>query len=248
MTRFLMMGVLAGILTITPGCRRQSESSATQPPTRTQATDYFRAGHGFDGGLCEMVDLSKREGFDAIRTMDEAARFVSEVRGAVGFTAHPNFENGTRYAGAVVWYTKLSPTDSSWALYLFDKKEARKNPGDAPRAAAVAAAEAKVSGKVSEARELITAGGPKGVKLVGDRDERKALALAVLRLGGLFEHTGEFIVGRCGGCRSVVSCGNPSSCGLDVQNQKHWNCCGSTNEGGHCEYWKQIKARDDGKY
>src|SRR5438105_3630344 len=73
-----------------------------------------------------MVDLSKREGFDAIRTLDDVARFASEVPGAVGFTAHPNkFENGPRYASAVVWYTKLSPTESSSFLYLFDKKEAQ---------------------------------------------------------------------------------------------------------------------------
>jgi hypothetical protein len=194
-----------------------------------------------------MVDLGKREGFDAIQTIDDVARFASEVPGAVGFTAHPNFEKGTRYASAVVWYTKLSATGSSWALYLFDKKEAQKNPGDAPRAAAVATAEAKVSGKMNEAKELIAAGGPNGVKLVGDPDERKVLALAVLRLGGLFEHTGEFAVGRCGGCRSVVSGGNRLSCGLGVQNKKHWNCCGSTNEGGPCEYWKLIKTQDDTK-
>ena len=247
MTRLLVIGVLAGILISPAGCRRQSDSAATQPKTRTQVPNYFQASHGFDGGLHEMVDLSKREGFDAIRTVDDVARFASEVPGAMGFTAHPNFENGTRYASAVVWYTKLSPTGSSWALYLFDKTEAQKNPGDAPRAAAVAAADAKVSGKMNEARGLIAAGGPNGVKLVGDPDERKVLALAVLRLGGLFEHTGEFAVGRCGGCRSVVSGGNRLSCGLGVQNKKHWNCCGSTNEGGHCEYWKLIKTQDDTK-
>jgi hypothetical protein len=194
-----------------------------------------------------MVDLSQREGFDAIRTIDDVARFASEVPGAVGFTAHPDFGNGTRYASAVVWYTKLSPTESSWALYLFDKKEAQKSPGDAPRAAAVAAAEAKVSSKMDEARELIAAGGTNGVKLVGDPVECKVLALAVLRLGGLFEHTREFAVGRCVECRNVVPGGNPRSCGLDVQNKKHWNCCGSTNEGGYCDYWKLIKTQDDSK-
>jgi hypothetical protein len=244
MIRLLMICVLAGILISAAGCRRQPDSSVTQPKTRIRVTDYFQASHGRDGGLCKMVDLSKREGFDAIRTIDDVARFASEVPGAVGFTAHPNFETGTRYASAVVWYTKLSPTGSSWALYLFDKKEAQKNPGDAPRAAAVAAAEAEVVGKMNEARGLIAAGGPNGVKLVGDYDERKVLALAILRLGGSFEHTGEFAVGRCGGCRSVGSGGNPSSCGLGVQNKKHWSCCGSTDEGGHCEYWKLIKTQD----
>ena len=247
MTRLLVIGVLAGILISTAGCRRQSDSAVTQPKTSTRVPNYFRASHGFDGGLQEMVDLSKREGFDTIRTIDDVATFASEVPGAMGFTAHPDFENGTRYASAVVWYTKLSPTKSSWGLYLFDKKEAQKNPGDAPRAAALAVAEAKVSGKMNEARRLIAAGGPNGVKMVGDFDEQKALALAVLRLGGLFEHTGAFAVGRCGGCRSVVSGGNPGSCGLGVQNKKHWSCCGSTDEGGHCEYWKLIKTQDDTK-
>jgi hypothetical protein len=163
----------------------------------------------------------------------------------MGFTAHPKFENGTRHAWAVVWYTKLSPKKSSLPLYLFNKTEAQKKPGNAPRAEAVAAAEVKVSDKMNEARGLIAAGGPDGVKLVGDPDERKVLALAVLRLGGLFEHTGEFAVGRCGGCRSVISGGKPSACGVGVQNKKHWNCCGSTAEGGHCVYWKLIKAQDD---
>ena len=269
------MGVLAGILIVASGCRRQSDDSAPQPQTQTGAThspnptqaadsktqtatadfqnqirpiEYFQARHGFADGLCEMVDLSKREGFDAIRTLDEVAKFASEVPGAVGFTAHPNFENGTRHASAILWYTKLSPPGSSWSLYLFDKKEALKNPGDAPPAAAVAAAEARVSGQMSEARGLIVAGGPGGVKLVGDYHENKVVARAVLRLGGRFAHPGQFALGRCVGCRSVVPGGNPSSCGLDVQNQKHWNCCGSTNEVGHCEYWKKIQTQEDGKY
>ncbi len=247
MNRLLIIGLLTGILLGTAGCGRQSDSSVTQLETRPRAVEYFRASHGFDGGLQEMVDLSKREGFDAIRTIDDVARFASEVPSAVGFTAHPDFENGTRYASAVMWYTKLSPTESSWVLYLFDKKEAQKHPGDAPRAAAVTAAEAKVSSQIDQARELIAAGGTNGVKVVGDPDECKALALAVLRLGGLFAHTGEFAVGRCVECRNVVPGGNPGACGLGVQNKKHWNCCGSTNEGGYCDYWKLIKARDDRK-
>ena len=168
MNRLLIIGLLTGILIGAAGCRRQSDSSVTQPEKRTGAVEYFRASHGFSGGLEEMVDLSKREGFDAIRTIDDVARFASEVPGAVGFTAHPDFENGTRYASAVVWYTRLSPTQASWALYLFDKKEALKQPGDAPPAAAVAAAEAKVSSKMDEAGKLIAAGGTNGVKLAGD--------------------------------------------------------------------------------
>jgi hypothetical protein len=224
----------------------QSDSSVTQPNTSARVPAYFRASHGFDG-VFEMVDLSKREGFDAIQTIDDVARFASGVPGAMGFTAHPNFENGIRHASAVGWYTKLSPTESSWALYLFDKTEAQKKPGAPPRAASVAAAEAKVSGKTNEVRGLIAEGGPNGVKLVGDYGECKVLALAVLRLGGFFAHTGTFEVGHCGGCRSVVSGGNPFSCGLGIQNKKHWSCCGSTDEGGHCEYWKLIKTQDDSK-
>ena len=245
--RLYIIGLLAGALIAAAGCRRPADASAAQPEMRTRAVEYFRASHGFDGGLQEMVDLSKREGFDAIRTIDDVAGFASEVPGAVGFTVHPNFENGTRYASAVLWYTKLSPTGRSWALYLFDKKEAQKYPGDAPRAAAVAAAEAKVAGKMNEARGLIAAAGPKGVRLVGDPKERKVLALAVLRLGGVFEHDGGFGVGPCVGCRTVVSGGNPQSCGLGVQNKKHWNCCGSTNQGGYCEYWRLIKTQDGNK-
>jgi len=247
MNRLLMIGLLTSSLIGGAGCRRHSDSSEVQPEARTRVVERFRARHGFDGGLQEMVDLSKREGFGAIRTMDDLARFASEVPGAVGFTAHPDFEHGTRYASAVVWYTKLSPTESSWALYLFDQKEAQKRPGDAPRAAAVAAAEAKISSRMREAGDLIAAVGTNGVKLAGDPNENKVVALAVLRLGGLFEHPGVFAVGRCGGCRSVVSGGNPGSCGLGVQNQEHWNCCGSTNQGGYCDYWKLIKTQDDSR-
>jgi hypothetical protein len=248
MTRFLMMSVLAGILTGTLGCRRPSDSSATQAQAKTGAIEYFQAGHGFNGGLSEMVDLSQRAGFDAIRTLDELAKFASAVPGAVGFTAHPYFEKGERSGSAVMWYTKLSPAGSSQSLYLFNKNEAQKKPGDAPQAAAVAAAEAKVSGQMGKARGLIAAGGATSVKLAGDYHERKVVALAVLRLGGRFAHSGAFDVGHCATCRSVVPSYNPSSCDMDVQNRKHWNCCGSTSEGGYCEYWKQIKAQDDGKY
>ncbi len=244
MNRLLIICLLTGILIAISGCRRPSGSSATQPDTRTRVVECFRASHGFNGGLHEMVDLSSREGFDGVRTIDDVARVASKVPGAVGFTAHPDFENGTRYASAVVWYTRLSSTESSWALYLFDKKEAQKNPGDLPRAAALAAAEDKISGNMNEARELIAAGGTNGVKLVGNPDQCTVLALAVLRLGGLFEHTGEFAVGRCAGCRNVVSGGNPWSCGLGAQNREHWNCCGSTNEGGHCDYWKLMQNQD----
>lgn len=244
MIRSALIPMSACILVCTADCHLKADSSATQPRTRNQVPEHFRANHGYDGGLREMVDLSKLKGFEAVRTIDDVAKFASEIPGAVGFIVHPHFENGTRYAHAVLWYTKLSST-SMWALYLFDKKEAQKTPGSAPRAAAVAAAEAKVSGKAKEARALIDAAGPHGVKLVGDYDERKALAFAVMRLGGSFEHTGQFAVGPCAGCRSCVSGGNPSSCGLGVQNKNHWTCCGSTNEVSQCPYWNRIKAQDD---
>jgi hypothetical protein len=244
MNRLTLIGVLACILADTVAGQPVAGSSAAQPGTGTQVPKYFRANHGFDGGLVETVDLRKLEGFDDIRTIDQVARFASEVPGAVGFTAHPNFEHGDRYARAVLWYTKLSATGSSWTLYLFDKKEAQKRPGAAPRAGAVAAAEAKVSARMKEARDLIDGGGPNGVKLVGDYDEQRVLAHAVMRLGGSFVHTGRFAVGPCGSCRSVVPGGNPHSCGLGVQNKKHWTCCGSTNKTGHCQYWKLVNARD----
>jgi hypothetical protein len=192
-----------------------------------------------------MVYLSELEGFDTVRTIDDLARFASEVPDAIGFTAHPRFEKGMRSADAVLWYTNLSSPRSSWPLYLFDKTEAQKSPGEAPSTVAVAAAEAKVSGKMKEAKELIEASGPSGVKLIGDYDERKVLALAVMRLGGSFEHTGEFGVTHCHSCRSVVSGGNPSRCGHGIQNKEHWNCCGSTDKVVHCRYWELIKARDD---
>src|SRR5678816_750092 len=79
---------------------------------------YHRAKHGYSGGLTEMVDLSRAEGFDKVLTIEDLAAFASKVPGAVGFTAHPRFESGQRHARAVLWYTRLSPTESSWALYL----------------------------------------------------------------------------------------------------------------------------------
>ena len=245
MIRLCVIGVLACVLISIPACVSK-QSLVTDHETQSDSVpEHFRASHGYNGGLCEMVDLSELEGFDAVRTIDDLARFASEVPGAVGFTAHPGFENGTRYASAVLWYTNLSSTSSSWALHLFDRTEAQKSPGDAPRAAAVAAAEAKVSGKMKTAKDLIDAGGPGGVKLVGDSDERKVLALAVMRLGGSFEHTGTFGVANCGWCRSVVSGGNPSRCGHGVQGKEHWNCCGATDKVSHCRYWELIKAQDD---
>jgi hypothetical protein len=206
---------------------------------------YHRAKHGYNGGLTEMVDLARVEGFDKVLAIEDLAAFASKVPGAVGFTTHPNFESGVRYAHAVLWYTRLSPTQSSWSLYLFDETEARKHPGDAPKASAIAAAEARVSGKLKIAQELIDAGGPNGVKLSGDYEEKKVLALAVMRLGGSFQHTAEFGGANCGGCRSVVPGGTPSRCGLGVQNQNHWTCCGASENVQYCRYWALIKAEDD---
>ena len=245
MIRRCIIGVFVYSMIILPACTNKQAASAPFAMQSDNGTQYFRAKHGYSGGLHEMVDLSKREGFDAVRTFGDVAEFASEVPGAVGFTAHPDFENGTRYAHAVVWYTNLSPVGSSWSLYLFDSVEAQKGPGGAPRAEAVAAAEAKVSGKMAAAQQLIDAGGAGGVKLVGDYDEQKVLALAVIRLGGFFEHSGTFGAGYCGGCRSVVPGGNPSRCGLGVQDREHWNCCGGTERGGHCRYWELIKLQDE---
>lgn len=206
--------------------------------------EYCRASHGFNGGLNEMVDLTEVEGFDKVRTRDDLAKFASNVPGAVGFTAHPQFEFGERYASAVLWYTRLSPTGSSWALYLFDETKAKKKPGETPDAFAVAAAEAKVAGKLKVAQELIDASGPDGVKLSGNYEERKVLALAVMRLGGTFAHTGEFGAAHCGSCRSVIPGGNPSDCGLGVRKLNHWNCCGASEDVRHCGYWQLFKALD----
>ncbi|NIS83278.1 MAG: hypothetical protein GTO14_24470 [Anaerolineales bacterium] len=209
--------------------------------------EYYLADHGCDGGLTEMTDLTKVEGFDKVQTKNDLAKFASKVPGAVGFTAHPQFESGTRYASAVLWYTSLSPSGSSWPLYLFDEAKAKKKPGERPEALAVAAAEAKVTAKSKIAQELIDAGGPNGVKLSGSYSyqERKVLALAVMRLEGAFAHPGEFGVGHCGACRSVVAGGNPRRCGLGVRNLNHWNCCGASEDARHCRYWALIKAQDD---
>jgi hypothetical protein len=243
--RFCVISVLACVLISIPACDKKQSSVADNETQSDSVPEYFRASHGFGGGLTEMVDLSELEGFDTVRTIDDLARFASEIPDAVGFTADSRFENGTRRdAEAVLWYTNLSSPRSSWALYLFDKTKAQKSPGEAPSTVAAAAAEAKVSSKMKEAKDLIEASGPSGVKLIGDFDERKVLALAVIRLGGAFEHTGEFGV-DCHSCRSVVSGGNPSRCGHGIQNKEHWDCCGATDKAGQCRYWVLIKAQDD---
>ena len=259
MNRLAIIALLLSILISTTGCQLGSSTDVTRGADNTKK-EYYRAKHGFNGGFTEMVDLSNREGFDAVQSIDDLAKFAAEVPGAIGFTAHPFFEDTVRkaveeqghtvgpgpyrYASAVIWYTGLS-SGKSWPLYLFDKAEANKKPGERPRLEALFAAEAKVSAKMERAKELIEKNGSNGVKLTRDYEERKALAFAIMRLGGSFEHDGEFCTSKCGGCRYVVSGGTPTLCGLGVQKKKHWNCCGATSEKGHCQYWPLIKARDE---
>ena len=156
------------------GCQLGPSSDATRG-TDKGVPEYFHAMHGFNGGQCEVVDLSKLEGFDAVRTIDDVAKFAAKVPGAIGFTAHPDFQDDTRLASAVIWYTGLSSGGSSWRLYLFDETEAKKKPGEKPRAEALAAAEAKVIAKMETAKELIKKSGSNGVKLTGDYQEKKLL-------------------------------------------------------------------------
>ena len=244
MIRLPIIVLLVSILVSMSGCQLGKSSDANRV-TDVGKPEYFRAMHGFDGGQTEMVDLSKLEGFDTLRTIDDVAKFAAKVPGAIGFTAHPDFQNDTRLARAVIWYTGLSSPQNSWPLYLFDETEAKKKPGEKPRAEALAAAEAKVIAKMETAKELIKKSGSSGVKLSGTYHEQKALALAIIRLGGSFEHVGEFGTSKCVGCRSVVAGGTPRLCGLGVQKKKHWNCCGSTKEKGHCQYWQLIKVQDE---
>ena len=210
------------------------------------AAPYFRANHGFNLGLNEMVDLSEIEGFEKVRRTADLARFASKVPGAVGFTAHPLFENGQQYrlASAVLWYTHLSPANMSWPLELFDEKEAKKQPGEAATEAALAAAEAQISAKLNTAKELIDEGGRSGVLLHGQPSAHNVIARAVLQLGGEFQHTGKFR-SYCGSCRSVALGGSPTHCGIGIQDQDHWNCCGSINKDGSCRFWELLLAREE---
>ena len=97
------------------------------------AQKYFRAKHGFNRGREVLVDLTKMPGFDKVTNLDDIARFARSVPGAVGFTAHPEFEKGTRLAHAVISYSARSPTSESWKLYLYDKSEADKLPDSTPQ-------------------------------------------------------------------------------------------------------------------
>ena len=243
MNRLAIITLLVSILISTTGRQLETSSDVTRG-TDNSKREYFLAKHGFGSGLSEMVDLSMRKGFDSVRNIDDVAKFAAKVPGAIGFTAHPHFEQGMRYASAILWYTELSSPQNSWSLFLFDETEAKKKPGDKPRSEALAAAEAKVHSKMERAKELIEKNGSRGVKLTGDPEDQQVLALAIMRLGGSFEHNGEFGTTNCGGCRILVPGGAPFLCGLGVQKKKHWSCCGSTEKKSHCQFWQLIKKQN----
>ena len=243
MNRLAIITLLVSILISTTGRQLETSSDVTRG-TDNSKREYFLAKHGFGSGLSEMVDLSMRKGFDSVRNIDDVAKFAAKVPGAIGFTAHPHFEQGMRYASAILWYTELSSPQNSWSLFLFDETEAKKKPGDKPRSEALAAAEAKVHSKMERAKELIEKNGSRGVKLTGDPEDQQVLALAIMRLGGSFEHNGEFGTTNCVGCRILVSGGAPFLCGLGVQKKKHWGCCGSTEKKSHCQFWQLIKKQN----
>jgi hypothetical protein len=243
MNRLAIITLLVSILISTTGRQLETSSDVTRGTDKSKL-EYFLAMHGFGSGLSEMVDLSMRKGFDSVRNIDDVAKFAAKVPGAIGFTAHPHFEQGMRYASAILWYTELSSPQNSWSLFLFDETEAKKKPGDKPRSEALAAAEAKVHSKMERAKELIEKNGSRGVKLTGDPEDQQVLALAIMRLGGSFEHNGEFGTKNCGGCRILVPSGAPFLCGLGVQKKKHWGCCGSTEKKSHCQFWQLIKKQN----
>ena len=248
MKRLATIALLLNILISTFGYQLGPNNDATRG-TDNSGLEYFRAKHGYGNGLSEMVPLSMRKGFGSVRNIGDVAKFAAKIPGAIGFTAHPHFEQGTRYASAILWYTELSSPQNSWPLYLFDETEAKKKPGDKPRSEALDAAETYVQSKMAMAKELIDASGSRGVKLTGDPDDQQVLALAIMRLGGSFEHNGEFGTanfGLCGGCRILVPGGTPPLCGLGVQKKKHWGCCGSTEKKSHCQFWPLFKKQNTG--
>src|SRR6185436_13824263 len=87
---------------------------------------YHRAKHGYSGGVTEMIDLARVEGFDKVLAIEDLAAFASKVPGAVGFTAHSNFESGVRHARAVLWYTNC-PHLSHHGHYIFLTKPKRRS-------------------------------------------------------------------------------------------------------------------------
>ena len=141
MKRLATIALVLNILINTFGCQLGPNNDATRG-TDNSELEYFRAKHGDGNGLSKKVRLSMRKGFDSVRNIDDVAKFAAKVPGAIGFTAHPHFEQGTRAASAILWYTTLSSPQNSWPFYLFDETEAKKNPGDKPRTEAHAAAEA----------------------------------------------------------------------------------------------------------
>ena len=248
MKRLATIALVLNILINTFGCQLGPNNDATRG-TDNSELEYFRAKHGDGNGLSKKVRLSMRKGFDSVRNIDDVAKFAAKVPGAIGFTAHPDFEQGMRYASTILWYTTLSLPQNSWPLYLFDETEAKKKPGDKPRSEALAAAETYVQSKMAMAKELIDASGSRGVKLTGDPDDQQVLALAIMRLGGSFEHNGEFGTKtrfHCAGCRILVPGGAPFLCGLGVQKKKHWGCCGSTEKKSHCQFWQWFKKQNTG--
>ena len=90
MIRLPIIALLVSVLVSMTGCQHGTSSDATGY-TDASKPEYFRAMHGYGGGQNEMVDLSKLEGFDALQTIDDVAKFAAEVPGAIGFTAHPDF-------------------------------------------------------------------------------------------------------------------------------------------------------------
>ena len=245
MKRLATIALLLNILISTFGYQLGPNNDATRG-TDNSGLEYFRAKHGDGNGLSKMVRLSMRKGFDSVRNIDDVAKFAAKVPGAIGFTAHPHFEQGMRYASAILWYTTLSSPQNSWPFYLFDETEAKKKPGGKPRSEALSAAEAKVHSKMERAKELIEKNGSRGVKLTGDPEDQQVLALAIMRLGGSFEHNGKFGTTNCGGCRILVPGGAPFLCGLGVQKKKHWGCCGSTEKKSHCQFWPLFKKQNTG--
>ncbi|MBN8421946.1 MAG: hypothetical protein J0L73_23720 [Verrucomicrobia bacterium] len=237
------LGLLCMIVYVAALASSEGEETNQGKPTR-----YFQANHGCNGGLEEMVDLSQIEGFEEVRTISDVAKFAAKVPGAVGFMAHPDFEKGDRFASAVVWYSHRSRTSESWTLHLFDEAEAKKGPGEAATPAALLAAELRVTAKLPTAQALIDKGGALGVNVSpadGDYNEQMLMALAVMRLGGFFAHSGQFGKGHCFGCRSVVRGGIPEKCGLGVRKVPHWTCCGAEAGTLRCRYWELIKAQND---
>ena len=132
MKRLAAIALLLNILISTFGCQLGPNNDVTRG-TDNSELEYFRAKHGDGNGLSKKVPLSVRKGFDSVRNIDDVAKFAAKVPGAIGFTAHPHFEQGTRYASAILWYTTLSSPQNSWPFYLFDETEAKKQPGDKPR-------------------------------------------------------------------------------------------------------------------